>query len=245
MLDMFFLAFVHAFTILLPIFAVQLCNAAAVNAGLTLSRRIWVVGGFATALALWAVVSMEMSRNNLFNVPVTLGDPPSVLIVLFGGALSLWALSQLTHMGRRLTNALSNADLIALQIPRVMGGLFILGWAVGVIPWHFALPAGLGDVWAGLAAWQAWKAARVAAPNARQLILRANIIGMVDFAFAVFFGIITSEGFAHLLAHDTPNIINLHPLAMFPGYFVPLFLGAHLISLSRLRQRDPGLSVPA
>ncbi len=76
-------------------------------------------------------------------------------------------------------------------------------------------------------------------PDARRKLIRANVIGIGDFVIAVATGIMTSEGFAHILAHDTPNIVNLHPLAMFPGFFVPLFLGFHLVLISRLRQRVP------
>lgn len=36
-------------------------------------------------------------------------------------------------------------------------------------------------------------------------------------------------------ATPTPNIINLYPLALFPAYFVPVFIAFHLFSLGALR----------
>ena len=106
----------------------------------------------------------------------------------------------------------------------------------GALPWQFAIPAGIGDIWAGIAGYQAYVALKTGAPDARAKLVRANIIGLADFVVAVGTGLITSEGFLHLLSHDAPNIINLHPLSMFPAFFVPIFLAFHLLSISRLRQ---------
>ena len=74
--------------------------------------------------------------------------------------------------------------------------------------------------------------------------IRTNMIGIADFTVAMTAGILSSEGFAQIWAFDSPNIINLHPLAMFPGLFVPLFLAFHLISISKLRQESRAVLVP-
>ena len=116
-----------------------------------------------------------------------------------------------------------------------MGGVFLIGWLAGRIPPEFAIPAGLGDIWAGVAGYQASRALAAGAPNARRLLVRANLIGMGDIMVAVSLGIITSEGMFHVLANDAPNIINDYPLVLFPAFFVPIFLGFHLMSISRLR----------
>jgi hypothetical protein len=39
--------------------------------------------------------------------------------------------------------------LVAAQVYRVGGGLFLVLWADGRLPWQFALPAGIGDVTTG------------------------------------------------------------------------------------------------
>lgn len=236
MLDMFFLGYVRFFVVFLPALAVMIVAVSAIRAGLTgadLRRGLLVPAG---VLALWAAIALQLSQANIFNVPATMGEPPVVLMLLLGGAAALWALARLTATGRRISDAADPGLLAAFQIPRVMGGLFLIGWAAGVIPWQFALPAGLGDIWAGIVGYQAWKAVRTGAPDARRKLVLANVIGIGDFVIAVLTGIATSEGFAHLWARDVPNIINLHPLAMFPGFFVPLFLAFHLVLISRLRQ---------
>lgn len=236
MLDLLFLGYVRFFIVFLPAIALALIALGAARAGLrgaALARAVLLPAGL---LGLWAAVANYLSGINLFNVPATLGDPPIVLGFLFGGAGLLWALARGTQTGRAVSDAVDPGLLAAFQIPRAMGGLFLIGWAAGVIPWQFALPAGLGDIWAGIAGYQAWRAVQAGAPDARRKLVQANVIGMGDFAIAVFTGIATSEGFLHLWAHQTPNIINLHPLAMFPGFFVPLFLAFHLVLISRLRQ---------
>jgi hypothetical protein len=164
--------------------------------------------------------------------------PPFVLGFLIGGAAIVWALACLTPLGRQIVNATPLSAIAAFQIPRIMGGVFLIGWLLGRIPPEFAIPAGLGDIWAGIAAYQASRALVASTPDAHRLLARANLIGIGDLVMAVSLGIMTSEGFAHVLSKDFPNIINDHQLALFPAYFVPIFLGFHLISISRLRNAN-------
>ena len=182
-----------------------------------------------------AALALYLAPRNLLLPPPVFGDPPYVLMLMLGGAATLWALGRLTTPGRRITDGVDPSLLIGFQIPRVMGFVFLIGWAMGEIPWQFALPAGLGDIWAGIAGYQAMRAVQRGDADADRQVWRANLIGLGDFVVAVSTGLITSEGFLHLLAHDAPNIINHYPLALFPGFFVGIFIGVHLISLSRLR----------
>lgn len=241
MLDVFFLGYVHFFAVLLPVLAMSLVTLGATKAGLSAAQMRLAILLPSGLIGLWFAFAMWSSQINLFNVPATLREPPIVLMFLFGGAFGLWALARLTRLGRLVTDQIDLGLLAAYQIPRVMGGVFLLGWAAGTIPWQFALPAGLGDIWAGIAGYQAWSAVQRGASDARRKLVQANVIGMVDFLIAVLTGIMTSEGFLHIWAKDAPNIINLHPLAMFPGFFVPLFLAFHLLSISRLRQSSKNL----
>ena len=242
MLDVFFLGYVHFFAIVLPALILALIAIGAIRAGLSTAKMRLAILIPGALMGVWYAVAMQLSQTDNFNVPATLGEPPVVLMFLFGGAITLWALARWTVVGRAVSDQIDLGLLAAFQIPRVMGGVFLIGWAWGVVPWQFALPAGLGDIWAGVAGYQAWSAAHRGAPDARRKLVQANIIGMVDFLVAVLTGIMTSEGFAHVWAHDAPNIINLHPLALFPGFFVPLFLAFHLISISRLRQSNNSLA---
>ncbi len=243
MLHVFFTGYVHFFSILLPAMALAIITIGATRAGLAPARTGRALILPALLVSLWFAFAMYLSERDFFNVPATLGNPPYVLISLFGGAFILWALACMTPTGRQIMDHTSPGLIAAYQIPRVMGAVFLAGWAAGVIPWQFALPAGLGDIAAGIAGYRAWKACKQGDPDAHRKIAQSNVIGILDFAVAVVTGILTSEGFAHLLSPDLPNIINLHPLAMFPGFFVPMFLGFHLISITQLRWANSRLPV--
>ncbi len=231
----FLIFYVRTFAVALPLMALAIMMIGANRANLTGRQTGAVIAISAFLFGSWFAIVVPQSEANVLNVPPTLQDPPVVLGFLLGGAILIWALAWLVPLGRRITMATPLSAIAAFQIPRIMGGVFLIGWLSGSIPAEFALPAGLGDIWAGIAGWQASKALAAGAPNARKLLMRANIIGIVDFIFAVALGIMTSEGFAHLLSQDAPNIINDHPLALFPAFFVPIFLGFHFISISKMR----------
>ena len=228
-------SYVHFFVILLPAGVIGLLAAGAAGAGLSRAETGRAAVLAAAFLSVWGALALYLAPRNLLLPPPVFGDPPYVLMLMLGGAATLWALGRLTTPGRRITDGVDPSLLIGFQIPRVMGFVFLIGWAMGEIPWQFALPAGLGDIWAGIAGYQAMRAVQRGDADADRQVWRANLIGLGDFVVAVSTGLITSEGFLHLLAHDAPNIINHYPLALFPGFFVGIFIGVHLISLSRLR----------
>jgi len=126
---------------------------------------------------------------------------------------------------------------VAAQVYRVAGGIFLVLWADGRLPWQFALPAGIGDVATGIVA------VIVAALLARNVIgaHRATyawcLFGIADLVVAVSMGAMTSPGPAHLLAFDAPNLlISSYPLVMVPTFAVPLALMLHGLVLWRLRR---------
>ncbi|HHN66546.1 MAG TPA: hypothetical protein ENK15_00710 [Thermopetrobacter sp.] len=227
--------YVETFGILLGAAVIGLLTLGAMRAGFPQGRTARALGGLALLLAVWFAAMGPLARAGLLLPPPTVTDPPLALMPLIGGAALLWALGRYTTAGRAILGGLDQRHLIGFQVFRVMGGLFLLGWAMGDIPWQFALPAGLGDLWAGVAAMGALSALNRGAANAPARVIRANVIGLADFAVAVTTGLLTSEGFLHLLSRDAPNIINLYPLALFPAWFVPLFISFHLFSLAALR----------
>lgn len=216
--------------------ALAILALGAIRSGMGLGRTALVLGAVAGLLALWAAAMGPLAKAGVLMPPPTFTDPPFALMPLIGGFVLLWALGTFTPAGQTIVQALDQRTLIGFQVFRVMGALFLLGWATGDIPWQFALPAGLGDIWAGIAAMQALAALNRNAPDASAKVMRANIVGLLDFVIAVGTGILTTEGFLHLLAHENPNIINGYPLALFPAFIVPLFITFHLFSLAALRR---------
>jgi hypothetical protein len=126
-----------------------------------------------------------------------------LLIPLAVASIALWRSESIA----RLVSAIPLHWLVAAQVYRVAGGIFLVLWADGRLPWQFALPAGIGDVTTGIVA------VVVAALLARNVIgaHRATyawcLFGIADLVVAVTMGAMTSPGRAHLLAFETPNLL--------------------------------------
>jgi len=147
-----------------------------------------------------------------------------LLIPLAVAAIALWQSESVA----RLVSAIPLHWLVAAQVYRVIGGIFLVLWAAGRMPWQFALPAGIGDVTTGIVA------VVVAALLARNAIgaYRAtyawSLFGIADLVVAITMGAMTSPGRAHLLAFEAPNLlISSYPLVMVPTFAVPLALMLH------------------
>ena len=134
-------------------------------------------------------------------------------------------------------DAMPASWLVGLQVYRVLGGIFLVGWARGVIPSLFALPAGIGDVTTGL----------LALPVAYSLVSRNggavragiawNIFGLLDFTIAVGIGLATAPGPFQLIAPSIPNTgIGLYPNVLIPAFAVPSSILLHVLSLRQLRR---------
>jgi len=186
----------------------------------------------------WEVVAQYLGAANTYLA--TVENPPAVPTILFGlliplavAAISLWRSESIA----RLVSAIPLHWLVAAQVYRVGGGIFLILWADGRLPWQFALPAGIGDVTTGIAA------VVVAALLARNTIgaHRAAyawcLFGIADLVLAISMGAMTSPGRAHLLAFDAPNLLmTAYPLVMVPTFAVPLALMLHGLVLLRLRR---------
>jgi hypothetical protein len=131
-----------------------------------------------------------------------------------------------------------------LELPhsfRVFGGTaFVLMMAIGHLPALFALPAGLGDIAAGIAA--PLVALRLARGTGRRAALWFNAFGMTDLISDLTLGALT--GYA--LVNVTPSGASISelPLVLIPSAAVPLLFALHITSVSGLR-RAPRPSLPA
>ncbi|MBY6068373.1 hypothetical protein KUW17_16615 [Leisingera aquaemixtae] len=234
--------YVQTFAVILPAFAIGLVSIGALRSGLPPRQAAAGVAVTTALLGLWYPLVTILAKAGILMPPLEITDPPYALMPLIGGALLLWAMGRLTVTGRAILHGLSHAHLISIQSLRLMGGVFLIGWLMGDLPWQFALPAGIGDILAGIAAIQAMRALNRGDANAEALVRRASYIGLLDFAVAVSLGIATSAGALQLMSFDNPNIINAYPLALFPEYFVPVFIAFQLFSLGALRRSSQRLA---
>ncbi|MBA4120582.1 MAG: hypothetical protein C0513_07795 [Isosphaera sp.] len=185
--------------------------------------------------ALWLVFGAMMTAVCLWGVPARLGLPgnlvvpiawftPSVLLIVF----RKWALER----------PLSQRWLIALQLWRAIGAVFLIEMARGHIPPVFAYPAGLGDVFAALVALGALVAFRGNLLIPRWAIITVAVVGIADFLSAFFFGFTSSEGPQNLFPQDSPSRVIEFPTGMIPLFLVPYAIFFH--TLSMLSLRGPG-----
>ena len=120
------------------------------------------------------------------------------------------------------------------------GTAFLAIMALGHLPAMFALPAGLGDVAAGIAA--PLVARRLAQGGGRRAALWFTAFGMTDLVVALTLGTLT--GFQLLNVTPSGAPISELPLALIPTAAVPLLFALHITSVSAL-VRAPRTPRPA
>ena len=156
-----------------------------------------------------------------------------LLIPLAVAAIALWRSESIA----RLVSAIPLHWLVAAQVYRVAGGIFLVLWADGRLPWQFALPAGIGDVATGSVAVVVAALLAQNAIGAHRATYAWCLFGIADLVVAVTMGAMTSPGRAHLLAFEAPNLlVTSYPLVMVPTFAVPLALMLHGLVLWRLRR---------
>jgi hypothetical protein len=200
--------------------------------------RYTTAGVLSVVFIGWEVVAQYLGAANTYLA--TIENPPAVPTILFGlliplavAAIGLWQSDSIA----RLVSAIPLHWLVAAQVYRVGGGIFLMLWAEGRLPWQFALPAGIGDVTTGIVA-------VVVAAQLAQNTMRARkatyawcLFGIADLVVAITMGAMTSPGQAQLLAFEAPNLLmTAYPLVMVPTFAVPLALMLHGLVLLRLRR---------
>jgi hypothetical protein len=138
-------------------------------------------------------------------------------------------------------DAIPPSWLVGLQLYRVLGGLFLVGWLQGQIPGEFALPAGSGDVLVGLLALPVAYLLHKQARGAVALAVAWNVLGIVDLASAVTMGTLTQPGPLQLIVPAVSNVLlGTYPTVLVPAFAVPSSILLHALSLRQLRRRMRG-----
>lgn len=143
---------------------------------------------------------------------------------------TLLALSVLPVMRRTLTARGMVSRLVLPHSFRLAGVFFLFYLALGHLPALFALPAGLGDIAAGIAA--PLVARRLALGTGRRAALWFNIYGVTDLVTGLILGALT--GFQLLSITPSSAPIAEFPLALIPTVTVPLLFALHITSLLTL-----------
>jgi hypothetical protein len=191
----------------------------------------WIGALSGLVLAAWAIATAVLASSGFYQ-PLDLQSPPPVGIQLFTALVILSVCVGLSPTLRDLLR--SQKSLIRLNVWRLEGALFVALMFTGQMPALWAIPAGVGDVLIGAAAFPV--AARLDAPGGRRRAIIFNLLGLLDLIVAVGLGITTSPGRAQIFhPNPAPELLTRFPLALIPGFLVPLAFLVHFVSLWQLR----------
>ncbi|MGH3628446.1 MAG: hypothetical protein ACRDRL_13550 [Sciscionella sp.] len=220
--------------------AVATCVAlygGAMRANLGRRRAALLAGAGAVLLGGWLAASAVIAGHGWYDT--RLSQVPSLPAAAAGFLAVLLALSRIPVAARALAAPSMPSRLLRPHSFRVAGVFFLLYLAFGHLPALFALPAGLGDIAAGIAAPLA--ARKLARGTSRAAALWFNAFGITDLVVAGALGALTG----YQLLNVTPSAVPISelPLALDPTVTVPLLLALHVTSIITLaRARGPALS---
>jgi hypothetical protein len=184
---------------------------------------------------LWFAVAWSAAINGVFLRTGTSLLPLAIFLpVIVGTPLLL-----LSKRVGQVLDAMPVSWLVALQLYRVFGSVFLAAGLRGALPGVFAVPAGIGDVLTGLFAVPAAIAVATGTAQGRKAAITWNIFGLVDFAVAITLGLITSPGAFQLIVPNVPSIgAGAYPNVLTPAFVVPSSILLHALSLRQLRRRN-------
>jgi hypothetical protein len=204
------------------------------RAGLGRRRAALLGGAAAVVLGGWLTASAVIAGHGWYH------RLPWFPVAITGYLGVLLALRRIPVVARALAAPGLVSRLELPHTPRVAGVAFLLYLALGHLPALFALPAGLVDIAAGIAA--PLVARRLTQGTGRRAALWFNAFGLTDLVVALTLGALT--GFQLLNVTPSSAPISELPLALIPTATVPLLIALHITSVSAL-VRPPRTPLPA
>jgi len=202
----------------------------AVRGGQGRRRAALLAGGAAVLLGGWFTASAVIAGHGWYHARLGHGVPwmPVAAVGSFG---MLLALGRIPMVARALA---APGAASRLELPHtfraVEGTAFLAVMALGHLPALFALPAGLGDVTAGIAA--PLVAYKLAHGGSRRAALWFTAFGLTDLVVALTLGALTGFQLVNVTPSGAP--ISELPLALIPTAAVPLLFALHVTSVSAL-----------
>jgi hypothetical protein len=195
-------------------------------------RNVWLA--VMIPFTLWLAVVWSAALGGAFK-PGAAKIPLLPIATLGPVVFAVPVLLRSSHIGKVL-DAMPASWIVALQVLRVNGFVFLIGWASGTVPGVFALPAGIGDILTGLFAVPVAIALGLGGRESRRAAIAWNIFGLLDFAIAL------SIGFAIAFRWIETGVASatggLYPAVMIPAFAVPTWIILHAISLRQLSRRQ-------
>ena len=198
------------------------------RAGLGRRRAGLLAGAAAVVLGGWFTATAVIAGHGGYDTRP--GQVPWLPIAAAGSLAILLVLSRIPVVARALTAPGMASRLVLPHSFRVAGVFWLLFLAFGHLPALFALPAGLGDIAAGIAA--PLVALRLAHGTGRRAALWFNVYGLTDLAVGVTLGAVISYGLLNVTPSTAP--VGELPLALVTAADIPLMIALHITSLVAL-----------
>lgn len=198
---------------------------------ISLSTRARVIA--AVGVGGWLAALVVTGTLGWFGPGVT-GPVPAVGIALFAVlATGLIAYFRVPRFRERVLQ-IPVPVLIAANIGRVIGALFLFLYGVGRLPAPFAPSAGWGDVITGAVALPL--AVLAASRSVRPAwIALWNAFGMLDLLTAVTLGVLSQPGTPFTVFSGSAATITTLPWVLVPTFFVPIYMLIHVLIFRQLR----------
>ena len=208
------------------------------------SKRVRVWLAIALPFTMWMAAVWYLAVTGTFQVIPGAARLPRLPIAIFLPLiLALLPLLWSRSIGA-LLDAMPPSWLIALQVYRIFGGIFLVNWLNGSVAGVFAWPAGIGDMATGIMALPVALAVASGTTSGRRTGLWWNAFGLLDFAVAITLGFLTSPGPFQQFGFDIPaSQAGTYPTVMIPAFAVPSSILLHALSIRQLR-RARGRSAP-
>jgi hypothetical protein len=208
-------------------------NAHAVTAGAdfrapTTQRHFAPTIALLTIITLWFAIALIATLRGWFAPPP--GSPPLGLVIALAIPVTIFLIAWTTSSWfRERSNAIDPLMLAAAQQYRIVGGVFLVFMILGQLPMAFAIPAGIGDVAIGLTALVIIrKIARDPAFTQTRAYRVVHYAGLSDFVLAFASGPLVTT---YAQNTDSMHLLGSAPLALIPGFLVPIFAIGHLSAL--------------
>jgi hypothetical protein len=194
------------------------------------------------SLAVWFLLVLAAGYAGVFESGPS-RPPLAVLLAVAAPPLIFGALYRASRRVRDFVLATDLRLLTAIQSWRVIGVMFLVFYAFGLLPGVFAWPAGAGDLAVGLAAPFVLLSMLRQSPTWRRRVLWLNVAGLLDFVGAVGTGVLVSNNAIGLAADGAARVsLGSLPLSLIPTFAVPLWTIFHIVSLIQLARSAPAVS---
>jgi hypothetical protein len=201
----------------------------------TSRSRAWVA--LAVPLTAWLAVVWWLAVAGAFRTP----GRPVLPVAIFGPILLFVPLVLRAKTVAAIVDAMPPSWLVALQVYRLFGGVFLVAWGRGEVSGTFAIPAGSGDMLVGLLALPVAYLLHARVAGSTALAIVWNWLGIADLAIATGIGILSAPGPLQLIVPDIPNAqLGMFPTVLIPAFAVPSSIILHAISLRQLARRRRG-----